>query len=137
MSGFTDATEVAVLDAMLGVANLGIFPNPVFLGLSTADPLDDGSGLAEPVGGSYARQSVPNDGPNWPAASGDPTSKANGATVAFPTATALWGVVTHWFLADAVSGGSVLASAPLDTAKAIDDGDTAQFDVGTVVITLE
>lgn len=35
-------------------------PTTVYVGLSTADPGDDGTGLAEPAGNGYARQAITN-----------------------------------------------------------------------------
>lgn len=137
---FSNQTEADILNALLGASNLGIFPNPVYIGLSRADPGEDGSGLDEvpTIGTAYARVSVANDGTNWPAASqGDPTSKANGQLLTFPTATLAWGTITHWFMATAASGGTILAFAPLDIAKVIDNGDTAEFNVGDLILTLE
>jgi len=135
---FSNQSETDILDALLGASNLGIWPNPVFVGLSRADPLDDASGLDEPPAGAYARQSLANNGTNWPAAvSGDTSTKSNGVLIAFPSATASWGTITHWFLATALTGGVVLASAPLDIAKVIDTGDTAEFNIGDLKITLD
>jgi hypothetical protein len=103
--------------------------------VSTADPLDDGSGIAEPAGGSYARVAVTNNATNWPAASGG--AKSNGTAIAFPQATASWGVITHFFCSDLATGGNMLGHGSLTASKTIDSGDTLSFPIGDLDITLD
>lgn len=135
---FTNLSEVDVLDGLLGAVNNGTWPDPVFVGLMTSAPNDDGTGVVEPSGGSYARVSVSNDGSGWSAASaGAPSEKANAAAITFPTASAPWGTVTHWGLFSLATGGNLLAYATLDTAKTIDTGDTPEFGTGNFKLTLD
>jgi len=127
---FSDYLENKVLDHILGKT---AYTMPtVYVGLSTADPLDNASGLAEPSGGGYAR--VATTGADWNAASAGSASNANALT--FPAATASWGTVTHFALFDAASAGNMIASGALTVAKAIGNGDTAKFDVGQLTTTL-
>ena len=125
MGSFSDYTEIKDLDHIVGKT---AFPMPTcHVGLSTADPLDTGAGLAEPVGNGYAR--VATAGVDWNAAAAGSNSNANDIT--FPQATGPWGTVTHFALFDAASGGNMLAHSILTTAKTIDNGDTAKFAGGT------
>lgn len=125
MGSFSDWTEDNVLDHLVGKT---AFPMPTaFVGLSTADPLDDASGLAEPVGNGYAR--VTTVGGDWNAASGGSISNANDVT--FPQASGDWGTLTHFAVFDAASGGNMLFHGSLTSSKHIESGETAKFAGGT------
>ncbi|MFQ5479781.1 MAG: hypothetical protein ACE5DW_00700 [Thermodesulfobacteriota bacterium] len=104
-----------------------------YVGLSTADPLDTGAGLAEPTGGAYAR--VTTSAIDWNAAAAGSISNANALT--FPQATASWGTVTHFAVFDALTAGNLLASGALTVSKAVGNGDTVKFDVGQLSATLD
>ena len=131
MGSFNDYTENKVLDHITGKTS---FTMPTaYVGLSTADPLDDASGLAEPSGGSYAR--VATAGATWDAAAAGAT--ANAQAITFPQATASWGTVTHFALFDAASGGNMLAHGTLTASKAIGNGYTAAFAIGDLDLTLD
>lgn len=134
MSSFGDFLENELLDHVFGNAAYSA-PATLYLALSTADPTDDGSGIAEPSGGSYARLGVANNATNFPAAVGG--AKANGVQFDFVTATASWGVISHMAIYDAASGGNMLAHAALATSKTIDSGDTVNFKIGDLDITLD
>lgn len=134
MSSFGNYLENELLDHVFANAAYTA-PATLYLALSTADPTDDGSGIAEPSGGSYARLAVTNNLTNWPAASGG--SKSNGADFTFATATASWGVISHMAIYDAVTGGNMLAHAALTSSKTIDNGDTVIFETGNLTITLD
>ena len=134
MGSFGDFLEDELLDHVFGNAAYSA-PATLYVGLSTADPTDDGSGIAEPSGGSYARVAVTNNATNWPAASGG--AKANGTAITFPQATGSWGTVTHFMIMDAASDGNMLAHAALDASKTVDSGDTLSFAIGELDITLD
>ena len=136
MSTFSDFLENELLDHVFGNTAYAA-PATLYIALSTADPLDDNSGLTEPGGGvNYARASVTNNATEWPAAAGGAKSNANQIT--FNTASgAGWGLITHFAIMDAVSGGNQLGHAPLAASKTIDSGDTASFATGDIDITLD
>jgi len=104
-----------------------------YVGLSTADPGDDGSGLAEPSGNGYAR--VETSASDWNSASGG--SITNAEAISFPAATGNWGTITHVVLFDAASGGNMLASGALDSSQAISTDQVARFAAGTLTISLD
>ena len=111
---FSDAYENAILDHVLqGGASPLTPPANIYVGLSTADPLDDGSGLAEPSGGGYARVLWN----NWNTAANRGAS--NNGSIVFPKATAGWGTISHYFLVDADTGGNIIAQGPLAAAKTV------------------
>ena len=135
MSGdFSDFLELEILDNYFGALDYAA-PATLYIGLSTADPTDDNSGLAEPSGNGYARVSVTNNKTSWTAASAG--ALANDIDFTFPEATGSWGTVTHFIIADAASAGNMLAHGDLTTSKAIGDGDTAKFKSGDLDISLD
>lgn len=103
-----------------------------YVGLFTAAPTDAGGGT-EVSGGSYAR--VATTGATWNAASGNPASATNAATITFPTASASWGTVTHFGEFDAATAGNLLRWGALTTSKTIGSGDTASFAAGSLTDT--
>jgi len=133
MSGLVDTKENQVLDALLGAATL--MPDPVYIGLMTSEPNDDGTGVVEPVGNGYSRVSVANTLGEWPAAVGG--SKSNANNILFPTATGGWGTVTHYGIFDAVSAGNLLAFGPLNVPRTVVLDDQFRFLSGALVMTLD
>ena len=128
---FADYLEDALLDHLFGKAT---FTSPtIHVALSTADPLDDGSGLAEPSGNGYSRvATAPAD---WNASSGGLVD--NLSEIAFPQATGSWGTVTHFALFDADTAGTMLLHGALTASKSIDNGDTAKFAAGDLDVSLD
>lgn len=124
-------TELKILDHLNGKTE---FTMPtVYVGLSTANPGDTASDLAEPSGNSYAR--IATTGATWAAAAGGIAS--NAAAITFPTATGAWGTITYFALFDALTSGNMLASGALTQAKAVASGDTPKFDIGAISITID
>jgi hypothetical protein len=131
MGSFADYTENKVLDHIVGKTS---FTMPTaYVGLSTADPTDDASGLAEPSGNGYAR--VTTAGADWNAAASGATSNAN--SLEFPEASGSWGTVTHFALFDAATSGNMLAHGTLDASRSITSGITPRFAAGELDITLD
>ena len=106
-------------------------PTGVFLALSTADPLDSGAGIAEPVGNGYARVNVVG---GFTVSSPGGTA-SNTAAIEFPEASGSWGTITHWAIFDASSGGNMLFHGALTASVAIGGGVVARFIAGAFVIT--
>ena len=131
MGSFADYLELKLLDHIVGKISYSM--PTVYIGLSTADPTDDASGLAEPSSGSYARVSTA--GGDWNAAASGAIDNANEIT--FPEATGSWGTITHFALFDAASGGNMIAYGALASSTAVENGDTASFAAGTLDITLD
>jgi len=127
---FTNYLEAALVDHFLKTSAYTQATN-LYVGLSTADPTDDASGLAEPSGNGYAR--VNHD--SWNAfASGAAT---NNGVITFPAATGSWGTVTHFFIADHLTAGNMLASGALDSSQAIGDGNTPSFADDAISVELD
>lgn len=120
-----------VLDHITGDSAFAI--PTVWVGLSTANPGETASGLAEPVGGDYAR--VETAGSDWAAAASG--SITNAAEIAFVISSGSWGTITYFALFDAVTAGNMLLYGALTQAKAIVSGDTPKFEAGSLVITAD
>ena len=135
LAGFVNGEEQDILENWFaGTAR----PNtPTHIGLFTVTPADDGTGGTEVSGGSYARQAYTANGTNWGSSTaGAPSTIQNLTVLTFPTATANWGTVTAWGYFDALSAGNLLFFAALDTSKAVNNGDTAEFAAGSMVAQL-
>lgn len=125
---FSDYLENALLNATLrGVAYTA--PTTVYVALFTSDPTDAATGT-EVAGGAYARQSITFNAPTA-------GSTSNSADVLFPIATAAWGTITYLAVFDAATGGNMLYSGQLTTAKTIATDDQLKLAAGNVTVTLD
>ena len=131
MGSFSDHWENEILDHLFGKG--AYTPPTIYVGLSTADPGDDGTGLAEPSGNGYAR--VATAAADWNAAAGGALDNAN--ALEFPTATGSWGTVTHFALFDAATDGNLLAHGTLSQSKVIASGDVGRFAAGDLDVSLD
>ena len=131
MGSFSDHWENEILDHLFGKGTYT--PPTIYVGLSTADPGDDGTGLAEPSGNGYAR--VATAAGDWNTASGGALD--NASALEFPTATGNWGTVTHFALFDAATDGNLLAHGTLSQSKVIASGDVGRFAAGDLDVSLD
>ncbi|MHC4435726.1 MAG: phage tail fiber protein [Planctomycetota bacterium] len=131
MGGFSNYWENKILDHIFGKGSYT--PPTIYVGLSTADPTDPGSGLAEPSGNGYAR--VQTSAPDWNTASNG--SLDNSSDISFNQATGNWGTITHFALFDAATAGNMLAHGDLSQSKSINESDTARFEAGDLDISLD
>ena len=126
MGSISNYLENEMLDHFTGVG--AYTPPTIYAGVSTADPTDDASGIAEPSSGSYARVLVS----SWADAASRATS--NSGIITFPTATGAWGTLTYWFISDALTAGNMLAHGSLGS-KAVVEGQTPTIAGGQCSIT--
>jgi hypothetical protein len=131
MGGFSDYWENKILDHIFGKGSYT--PPTIYVGLSTADPTDAGSGLAEPSGNGYTR--VQTSACDWNAASNG--TLKNSSDIIFNQATGNWGTITHFALFDAATTGNMLAYGVLSQSKSISESDTARFEAGDLQISLD
>lgn len=122
----SDYLENAILDHQLGGPDY-VRPATVYFALFTVAPTDAGGGT-EVSGGNYSRSAVTNNAINFPAASGG--NKSNGTAIPFPVPSAGWGLVTHFGIFDAPTGGNLLRWGALTIQKTIDIGDLVNFPPG-------
>lgn len=136
--GAHEARERVIADSQFGGGSTSWAPATWYVGLSTTTPNDDGTGFTEPTGGSYARKAVTNNTTNFPAAEtvSGVTRKRNGTKITFTNPTGDWGVITHYGLFTAATGGTPEYSNPLDAAITVKNGNTpVEFDVNQLVMT--
>lgn len=130
---FTNTFEAMVLDYYFGNASSGASR---YIALYTVTPGETGGGT-EVTGGNYSRVTFTNNATNWPAATpGNPTTKANGAAITFPTANASWGTVNGFAIFDN-NNTTMLVFGDLNTPKAVGSGDTISFAISDLTITLD
>jgi hypothetical protein len=138
MGSGTSYLENALLDHVFGGGDYSR-PASLFVGLSTTAIDQTGGNLTEPdATAAYARVEVANDATTFPAATqvADKGTKQNAIVIQFPTATGPWGTVTHYFISDEATGGNMISFGELQVHKAVTSGDTVQFAVGNLTITL-
>jgi len=132
MGSASDYAEAKILDHLVGKTS---FTMPTtYIALSTADPTDDASGIAEPVGNGYARESTA--GGDWNAAAAGATSNANAISFG-PATPGAWGVITHFAGYDALTGGNMLFHGALSASKTVAIGDSIEFAAGDLDITCD
>lgn len=131
MGSFGNFWENEILDHLFGKGSYT--PPTIYVALSTADPTDDASGIAEPSGNGYAR--VQTAGADWELAASGATQNANAITYA--AATGSWGTLTHFALYDALSGGNMLAHGSLGAPQAITTDQIPRFVAGDLDVTLD
>ena len=131
MGSFGDYLEDELLDHVFGK---GSYASPViYVALSTEDPLDDGSGLAEPSGDGYARAQT--SGADWNVSSSGAIDNIN--EIRFNEAAGNWGTITHFALMDAASGGNLLVHGALSQSIPVSSGDTPKFAAGDLDVSLD
>jgi hypothetical protein len=131
MGSFSNHWENKILDHIFGKDSYS--PPTIYVGLSTADPFDDASGLSEPAGNGYAR--IATNASDWNAASAGVIYNSN--ELIFSEATGNWGTITHFALFDAVAAGNMLSHGALNQSRAIVSGDKARFAVGDLQLSLD
>lgn len=110
----------------------------IALATATISDSDTGTSITEPSGGSYAREQVNSNGgasPAWNLASSGLVDNAD--AISLSASGADWGTIVAVAIIDAATTGNLLFYDNDVADKPVDDGDTAQFDVGEIDITLD
>jgi len=130
MAALSDNAEVLLLDWLMTTGS-ATRPTAWYVALYTAAPSDSGGGTEVSTGG-YARQSVTFDAAATP---GGTTS--NSTTVSFTASGANYGTVTHIGIHSASSGaGNLLWHGAMTSSKIVNDGDTLEFAIGNIDLTI-
>jgi hypothetical protein len=111
-------------------------PTNVYIALLTTLPSDNnGTGLVEVSGGSYARQAVA-AASGWSSVttSGSLQQMSNSGAITFPTATANWGTIVGVAIYDALTVGNLLYFGALAANQVVNSGNQFQFAIGNLVI---
>jgi hypothetical protein len=126
MSSFSDYLENAVLNHVFRNTALTA-PASVWLALYTVAPTDAGGGT-QVTGAGYARQQITFGAPSGGAIS-------NTAAVSFTATGGNYGTVVAVGIFDASTAGNLLAWDDI-TSAVINDGDTLNFPIGDIDVTL-
>jgi hypothetical protein len=136
MAALTNYTENLLLSHLFRTATFAK-PTTLYIGLATAVADAEAGTITEVTGGSYARIARNPLDANWDAAVANNGTTANTASLQFPTATADWGTVTHFFIADALSGGNIWMINALTNARTITNGTTPSFGAGALTFQID
>lgn len=137
----SDWTENNFVDQVFRAQTWTIAAN-LDVGLSTAACSDSSIGT-EVTGGSYARVSIARSLANWAgtqsagsttASTGTGGQTSNNIAINFPTPSAGWGTVTHFFV---MSSTNIVLCQALTTSKTINSGDTVSFAIGALTVTIQ
>lgn len=137
----SDWTENNFIDMLFRAQTWTVAAN-LDVGLSTAACSDSSIGT-EVTGGSYARVSVARSLANWAgtqsagsttASTGTGGQTSNNVAINFPTPSAGWGTVTHFFV---MSSTNIVLCQALTTSKTINSGDTVSFAIGALTVTIQ
>lgn len=129
MAALSDYAEKLLLDFMM-TTGTATRPTSWYVALYTAAPSDSGGGT-EVSGSGYSRQSVA-----FAAATSPGGTTSNTDAVTFTAAGGSWGTVSHIGIFDASTAGNLLWHGAMIASKTIADGDTLEFAVGNIDLTL-
>ncbi len=104
-------------------------PTNIFMALYSVAPTAAGGGT-ELTGGGYARKSMN----VWDAGAAGATENTNAIT--FAVATGDWSQAVAFGIFDAVTGGNFLGWGDLTTPKTVLNGDTAEFAVAELDVSI-
>jgi len=120
---FSNTLETAVLTYIMGTYATW------YVGYGTASAGEDGSGAAEPAGGTgYAREAY-----GAYTVTGDTVT--NDAAITFDEATSSQGTITHIYFYSALSGGTFLGEKALVSSLTASVGFILEFPAGDCKIT--
>jgi hypothetical protein len=105
-------------------------PTAWYVALYTAAPDDTGGGT-EVSGSGYTRQTVA-----FSAASSPGGTTSNTGAVTFTASGGSWGTVSHIGIHDASTAGNLLWHGSMTASKSVADGDTLEFSIGNIDLTL-
>lgn len=129
MAALSDYAEKLLLDWAMTTGS-ATRPTSWYVALYTAAPSDSGGGTEVSTGG-YSRQSV-----TFGAASSPGGTTSNTGAVSFTASGANYGTVTHIGIFDNASGGNLLWHGALTASKTVNDGDTLEFSIGNIDLTI-
>lgn len=129
MAALSNYAEKLLLDWAMTTGS-ATRPTAWYVALYSAAPSDSGGGTEISTGG-YARQSVTFSAASTP---GGTTSNSN--TVTFTASGANYGTVTHIGIFDALTTGNLLWHGSMTASKTVNDGDTLEFSIGNIDLTL-
>lgn len=139
----TDYLENLIIDHLFRTRSWAK-PTALWMALFTSAPSDSGGGT-EVSGGSYTRVNLAPLDTNWTSTQGGTSGNSTGTggltgnavAIVFPAPTAAWGVVSHFAIFDAATGGNMLIWDALTSPRNILGGDPApSFAIGALQVTV-
>lgn len=96
-----------------------------------------GTGVEVTNANAYARETNNPLDANWTAPTGGDGQTDNASAITFTQATGSWGSVSDMAIVDSATwnAGNMLFYSSVDTTRAIDNGDTAEFAAGAITVT--
>lgn len=138
MGGFANAWEKMIMSHRFNIQRYAT--SNLYVGLSSADPLDDRSGTSEPpIAKGYARVKTTNaSATSWQVSDATGVTVNNSVAIEFGAASADWGTMTHFALfSGGTAGASVLAYGALTSNKIVETADIARFSAEQLNICLK
>jgi hypothetical protein len=129
MAALSDYSEKLILDYLMTTGSV-TRPTNWYVALYTSAPSDSGGGT-ELSGNGYGREAV-----TFAAATSGAGTTSNSGAVVFTADGGDWGSVTHMGIHDASSSGNLLWHGALAAAKTVLDGDSLEFAVGNIDLTV-
>lgn len=129
MAALSDYAEKLLLDWMMTTGS-ATRPTAWYVALYTAAPSDSGGGT-EVSGNGYSRQSA-----TFAAASTPGGTTSNTNDVIFTASGGNWGTVSHVGIFDNSTGGNLLWHGSMTSSKVVNDGDTLEFSIGNIDLTI-
>lgn len=137
-SGLSQYFENAIANWVRGTTFPAV-PGTLYLALFTTAPVNgtDAAAVEVPATNGYARKSFTPNTTNFGAPSGAaPATMALAANQVFASPTgAGWGTIVGWAMYDAASAGNMICYG-IFTGIPVASGDTVQFLVGTLTVTV-
>ena len=129
MAALSDYSEKLLLDWAMTTGS-ATRPTAWYVALYTAAPNDTGGGT-EVTGGGYIRKAV-----TFAAAATPGGTTSNTGDVTWTASGANFGTVGWIGIHDAESSGNLLWHGAMTASKIVNDGDTLEFSVGNIDLTI-
>jgi hypothetical protein len=129
MAALSDHAEALLLDWLM-TTDSATRPTAWYVALYTAAPSDSGGGT-EVTGNGYSRQGV-----TFASATSPGGTTSNTAAVSFTASGGDWGTITHIGIFDASTSGNLLWHGAMTASKTVADGDTLEFSIGNIDLTI-
>lgn len=136
MTDLTAYVENQLADWLSQGIDMNTAPSSLWVALHNNDPGIDPDGSTEVSAADYSREGTA-PGTDWNVSGNEPRTIENANTVAFGTAQNDWGDITHATIWTASGTGNALGVYEATTVKAIDAGDTAEIESGSMTFEVQ
>jgi hypothetical protein len=131
-NGFSTYLSQAIINGTLVTPTFPL-TRTLYLAYFTSDPTDANITANEVAGAWYVRQPTG----AWSAPTGSAISSSNSNQIQFPAVTGSAVTISHWGIYDLSTGGNLLFSGTVGTAKTFNVGDVIVVSAGQLVITID